>query len=225
MSEPLTTVITLSGGLDSAVLLWQLLGGGDRVLALSVDYGQRHRVELDHAARLAAAAGVRHEVADLRGVGRLLSGSALTDPAVDVPSGHYASDSMKQTIVPNRNMILLSVAAGWALAEGADRVAYAAHAGDHTIYPDCRPVFAEAVAAAIALADWRAVELVRPFIAMSKADLVRRGAALGVPFELTWSCYRGGKRHCGTCGTCVERREAFELAGVGDPTVYAVEPV
>jgi 7-cyano-7-deazaguanine synthase len=127
---------------------------------------------------------------------------------------------MKATVVPNRNMILLSLAAGHAISIQYDTVAYAAHAGDHTIYPDCRPVFADAMEQALKLADWESISLFRPFVNWSKADLVKRGNEIGVPFEHTWSCYAGGEKHCGKCGTCVERKEAFELVGLSDPTCY-----
>jgi len=215
------TVAVISGGLDSAVLLYHLLAAGDEVLAFSVNYGQRHVRELEQAAALARRCGVRHEIADLRGLARLFGANSLTAPDVAVPDGHYTDVSMKQTIVPNRNMILLAAAAGWAIAEGAGAVAYAAHAGDHTIYPDCREPFAAALDAALGQADWHPVRLLRPFIGWSKTDIVRRGAELGVPFADTWSCYKGGTVHCGVCGTCTERREAFRLAGVPDPTIYS----
>ena len=127
---------------------------------------------------------------------------------------------MKSTVVPNRNMIMLSLAAARAIAVGADGVAYAAHSGDHAIYPDCRPEFADAVAAALRICHYTPIELERPFVDMTKADIVRLGAELGVDFSKTWSCYKGGEKHCGKCGTCVERREAFRLAGVPDPTEY-----
>jgi 7-cyano-7-deazaguanine synthase len=127
---------------------------------------------------------------------------------------------MKATVVPNRNMILLSLAAGHAISIQYDTVAYAAHAGDHTIYPDCRPAFADAMEQALKLADWESISLFRPFVNWSKADLVKRGNEIGVPFEHTWSCYAGGEKHCGKCGTCVERKEAFELVGLSDPTCY-----
>jgi 7-cyano-7-deazaguanine synthase len=133
---------------------------------------------------------------------------------------------MKATIVPNRNMIMLAVAVGFGLANGVEEVAYAAHAGDHAIYPDCRPEFVEALNGAVALCDWRKIKLVAPFLKKTKADIVTLGDELGVPFVMTWSCYVGGKNHCGKCGTCVERREAFDLAGIKDPTTYdAVPPV
>ncbi len=214
-------VLVYSGGLDSTVLLYRMLGEGHVVLALSVDYGQRHRRELDCARAIALECGARHEVADLSALARLLPGNSLTDRAVAVPHGPYTEATMKSTIVPNRNMILLSVAAAWAIAERADCVAYAAHGGDHAVYPDCREGFARALDGAIRLADWHSVSLHRPFVGLEKSDLVRMGAEWRVPFERTWSCYEGGAHHCGRCGTCVERREAFLRANVSDPTVYA----
>ena len=218
-------VCLVSGGLDSVVLAHVLAAEGREIVMLSADYGQRHRRELDHAASAAARLGARHHVADLSGIGALLHGSALTDPAVDVPDGHYAEASMVSTVVPNRNAIILSLAVGLAVAEGAAGVAYAAHGGDHFIYPDCRPEFVASFAQTARLANDGLVvdgfDVLAPFLEMTKADVVRAGARLGVPFDDTWSCYRGGPQHCGRCGTCVERKEAFELAGVDDPTAYA----
>ncbi len=215
------TVAIFSGGLDSTVLLAELLHQGDSVLALAVNYGQRHRKELDHAKRIAAQLGIEIQVADLSALAPLLAGSSQTSDDVPVPHGHYAEESMKQTVVPNRNMIMLAVAAGWALSRKCDRIAYGAHAGDHTIYPDCRPEFVEAMRASLALADWHTLELYAPFLKLSKGEIVRLGAERGVDFAATWSCYEGGAEHCGKCGTCVERKEAFVLAEVEDPTHYA----
>jgi len=217
------TVAIFSGGLDSTVLLHKLLAEGDHVLALSVDYGQRHRRELDNAYRIAAKLKVEWHLADLSSIRPLLAGSSQTSDDMPVPHGHYAAENMKQTVVPNRNMIMLSVAAGWAISRKADRVAYGAHAGDHTIYPDCRPEFTQALGHAIGLADWHQVELYCPFLGLNKGQIVQLGAKLGADFSQTWSCYEGGELHCGQCGTCVERREAFERAGVTDPTAYAKE--
>jgi 7-cyano-7-deazaguanine synthase len=211
--------------LDSTVLLHQLLADGDQVLALSVDYGQRHRVELAYARRSTERLQVEWRLADMSSVGQLLGGSSLTSPEIAVPHGHYAEQAMKQTVVANRNMIMLSVAAGWAISQQADRVAYAAHTGDHTIYPDCRPEFAQAVDQAIRLADWHEVHLYCPFVRLTKSQIVARGAELGVDFAGTWSCYEGGEIHCGRCGTCFERREAFLEAGVPDPTKYQATPM
>ena len=212
-------VLIHSGGLDSTVLLYELRRAGHALHALSVDYGQRHRKELEAAAAICAEAGVDHRVVDLRAVRPLLADSALTGDQ-PVPEGRYDDISMRQTVVPNRNMILLSVAVAWAVNLKADGVAYAAHAGDHALYPDCRPAFIEAMRQAVQLCDWHAVELLTPFADLRKADIVRLGASLGAPLARTWSCYKGEALHCGQCGTCIERREAFAEADVPDPTVY-----
>lgn len=207
-------VALCSGGLDSAVMLAHLRNQDHEVWPLAVNYGQRHARELVFARDLGA------EVAELSALRPLLAGSALTDD-VALPLGHYADPSMRVTVVPNRNMLLLAVALARCVALDYDAVAYAAHAGDHTIYPDCRPAFADAMGEAARLCDYRQRLLLRPLIHFSKADIVRQGANLGVDFASTWSCYAGGEVHCGKCGTCVERIEAFRLAGVPDPTDYA----
>jgi 7-cyano-7-deazaguanine synthase len=214
------TVLIYSGGIDSTVLLYDLLNSGHDVQALSVNYGQRHSKELDCAKSLCKKLNVEHHVADLTALNPLLSGSSLTSPHVQVPEGHYEDESMKATVVPNRNMILLSIATGWAMSTGASSVSYAAHSGDRAIYPDCREEFADAMNSVMEIAGWDKVSLNRPFSSLTKADIVKFGDELGVPFEQTWSCYKGGQVHCGVCGTCVERREAFQLAGVTDPTIY-----
>jgi len=215
------SIVVHSGGMDSSVLLYQLVQAGDEVKTISIDYGQRHKKEIIQAKEMAKSLGIDHQVADLTSITHLLSGSALTSPDIEVPEGHYAEDNMKATVVPNRNMILLSVATGWAVSQKFDRVAYAAHSGDHAIYPDCRTEFADILGQAIEMADWQKVSLHRPFVDITKADIAAIGAKIGVPFEKTWSCYKGLDLHCGKCGTCVERREAFYLAGVEDPTEYA----
>ncbi|MFI5822839.1 7-cyano-7-deazaguanine synthase QueC [Streptomyces rishiriensis] len=226
---PRHAVVIASGGLDSTAAAYLLASQGSRVSLLSFDYGQRHRKELHSAAKIADLLGAAHEVVDLRSVGRLLGGSALTDTSIAVPDGHYTDATMRDTVVPNRNAIMLEIAAGVAISSKADAVAFGAHAGDHFIYPDCRPDFFEKIADTIKagnkgfLAD--DFELMAPFLHVTKADIVETAAGLGVPFELTWSCYNGDDLHCGTCGTCTERREAFTLAGVPDPTVYATEVV
>jgi 7-cyano-7-deazaguanine synthase len=215
-------VALVSGGLDSVTLAHLLLSEGYELHLLSCDYGQRHLKELGFASACAERLGAQHDVVDLTGVGRLLSGSALTDD-LDVPDGHYAHESMRVTVVPNRNAILLAVAYGAAVAEAADIVAYAAHGGDHFIYPDCRPAFADVFDRMERLANEGCgdVRLYTPFIHMTKAEIVTVGVRLDVPLEQTWSCYKGGALHCGRCGTCVERKEAFHAAGVTDKTDYA----
>jgi 7-cyano-7-deazaguanine synthase len=218
------TVVIHSGGMDSTVLLYHLREQGHEVLSLGVNYKQRHLKELGFAAAICHELGVKQQIADLSNVAHLFGGdSALVDYSSPVPDGHYTDESMKATVVPNRNMIMLAVATGYAIAQKCDVVAYGAHAGDHAIYPDCRSEFADAMARAVALCDWTLIRLMRPFVAKTKAEICRLGSELGVPFEKTWSCYKGSYRHCGACGTCVERREAFHLAGVKDPTVYGCE--
>ena len=213
-------VVLFSGGLDSTVLVSHLLSKGAEVRLLSIDYGQRHAKELAHGDALARHMNLARKSLSLPDLGDLLKGSSLTDDSVELPEGHYAEESMKATVVPNRNMILLALAGGYALSSGFDTIAYAAHAGDHFIYPDCRPEFAEAMGKALGLADWEDLKLYRPFVDKTKADLVKLGTELGSPLEMTWSCYAGMDNHCGKCGTCVERKEAFELAKVPDPTKY-----
>lgn len=218
------TIVICSGGLDSVSLAHKVAGEGTLRGLLSFDYGQRHVKEVAYAAACANRLGVPHKVVDISGVGAALGGSALTDD-VDVPDGHYAEETMKITIVPNRNAIMLAIAFGMAAAEKAEAVAAAVHGGDHFIYPDCRPGFVEAFQAMQdqALEGVADVQLYTPFLTGSKADIVAEGARWNTPFAETWSCYKGGDVHCGRCGTCVERREAFHLAGVPDPTAYADE--
>lgn len=216
------TIVICSGGLDSVSLAHKVAAERELTGLLSFDYGQRHSKELEFAAACARRLDVPHHVIDLRSVGAALSGSALTDDE-DVPDGHYAEDTMKVTVVPNRNAIMLAVGFGMAAAQGADAVAAAVHGGDHFIYPDCRPDFIDAFQAMEnkALDGVAEVDLYTPFVNIPKAGIVTEGARHGTPFGETWSCYKGGDVHCGRCGTCVERREAFHLAGVDDPTDYA----
>ena len=217
-------VVLLSGGLDSTTLLYSLMDLY-RCWPVSISYGQKHSKEIMAARNVCEARGgkllERWKLIDLS-VLRSILPSALTGVGT-VPEGHYQSENMKSTVVPNRNMILLSIAGGYAVGISAKYLAYAPHMGDHSIYPDCRPAFIEAARAALCLATgWEndGLELITPFSDMTKADIVKLGSKLGVPFGKTWSCYNGRDKHCGVCGTCRERIEAFEIAGVKDPTVY-----
>lgn len=216
------TLVICSGGLDSVSLAHIVANEYQLTRLVSFDYGQRHRKELDFAAAAARRLTVPFHLIDMRGIGAALSGSALTDN-IDVPDGHYAENTMRITVVPNRNAIMLAIGFGVGAANGDAAVATAVHGGDHFIYPDCRPAFTQAFDAMqqAALDGYAEVRLHTPFVERSKADIVREGARHGTPFAETWSCYKGGEVHCGRCGTCVERREAFHLAGVPDPTVYA----
>jgi len=215
-------VLIASGGMDSATLAWHY-SQTHEVELVGFDYGQRHRKELESLSLIAGELNAHHRIVSLPGK-ELLHGSALTSDMVEVPDGHYAQETMKATVVPNRNAIMLSIATGIAVAEGAEIVATGVHAGDHFIYPDCRPAFFNPFATAMKAANEGftvdGFRLEAPFIDWSKADIAAHGFTLGVKYELTWSCYKGGEIHCGRCGTCVERAEAFHLAGVPDPTVY-----
>ncbi|MBB4483424.1 7-cyano-7-deazaguanine synthase QueC [Rhizobium etli] len=215
------TLVVCSGGLDSVSLAHKIAAEEQLIGLVSFDYGQRHRKELDFAAKCAARLAVPHHIIDIAAIGGHLSGSALTDN-VEVPDGHYAEETMKATVVPNRNAIMLAIAFGLAAAQKADAVAVAVHGGDHFIYPDCRPGFIDAFQRMQneALDGYASVKLLAPYVDVSKAAIVADGAKHGTPFAETWSCYKGGNLHCGRCGTCVERREAFHLAGVVDPTEY-----
>ncbi len=216
------TIVICSGGLDSVALAHKVAAENELIGLVSFDYGQRHKKEVEFAKECAERLGTEHLVVDISPIGALLSGSALTEGEITVPDGHYAEETMKITVVPNRNAIMLAIAYGIGAARGAEAVAAAVHGGDHFIYPDCRPAFIESFQTMqkFALEGLAEIKLYTPFVMGSKADIVTAGNELGVPFARTWSCYKGGEIHCGRCGTCVERLEAFALAGVADPTDY-----
>jgi 7-cyano-7-deazaguanine synthase len=235
----LKAVTLLSGGLDSTTLAYSLKAEGYDLVTVSFIYGQRHQKELEAAAQVAQNLETEHhdihlmtsyvnpdsEWVNWGDLGELFH-TSLTGQ-IEVPDGHYAAENMKQTVVPNRNAMMLSIAYAIALAKKADLVTFAAHAGDHAIYPDCRPEFVKALSEAFQVgARWTPGEevprVVGPFLNMTKAEIVETAARLMTPEEIgrTWSCYKGGDIHCGTCGTCYERREAFKLAEVEDPTKY-----
>ncbi len=214
-------VVLCSGGMDSVAALHWARREHDVAAAVSFDYGAKHNDrEIPFAVEHAALIGARHEIVKLDFVNRLFD-SALLQSGGEIPEGHYEAENMRQTVVPFRNAIMLSVACGFAESIGAAGLVIAAHGGDHAIYPDCREDFMRAMGDAMRLGTYAGVKLLRPFIAMTKGGIAAEGARLGVDFSRTWSCYKGGAVHCGKCGTCVERREAFALAGLVDPTVYA----
>lgn len=234
------SVAIVSGGLDSTTLVYDMVTNGLTPHLLSFDYGQRHKKELTYAAITAKKFGLRHDIVDLSGLTHLISNSALTAPRIEfenantlaqieVPEGHYAEDNMKATVVPNRNMIMLSIAAGVMVNNNYHLIGTGVHAGDHFIYPDCRPGFIFACNAAIArgnagfglVGEWNTTPgtdpqglIYAPFLEKSKTDIAYRALELGVPLHLTWSCYKGEDKHCGKCGTCVERLEAIHMASV-----------
>lgn len=222
------TVAIVSGGMDSVVLAHMLKHEGHDLDLVSFDYGQRHSKELDFAQQCARDLDAGWHLVDLSAMTDLLENSALTNHAMEVPDGHYAEQTMRITVVPNRNAIMLNIAAGLAITVGAKHVATGVHGGDHYIYPDCRPAFIKAVDAMLCVAtDGFAVKgfgVLAPFLNWTKGDIARLGADIGVDYTKTWSCYKGGAVHCGSCGTCFERREAFGEAGVTDPTEYIATP-
>jgi len=217
-------VVILSGGIDSSTLLYDTASKGYEVSALTFIYGQKHEREIGSARAICEELSVPHRVVDLSALKPILSGSALTDPSVEIPevpesAEHF--DTLKTTIVPNRNAIFLSIAVGYAVSTGAGAVLFGAHHSDRGVYPDCRVEFVEAFQHAERLAtDVPELRVEAPYAAMDKADIVRLGAGLGVPFGLAWSCYKGGEIHCGACSSCRERKRAFAEAGVPDPTEY-----
>ena len=217
-------VVLLSGGMDSVTALYDIRQKHEVIAALSFHYGAKHNDrEIPFAALHASQCGVPHVIMKLDFMGEHFTSDLLVSGR-QVPDGHYAEETMKRTVVPFRNAILLSIATGFAESRKAMGLVIAAHSGDHAIYPDCREPFMEAMAAAMRVGTYAAIALLRPFIAMNKSAIAQRGAELGINYAQTWSCYKGGLRHCGTCGTCVERREAFLLAGLHDPTDYMATP-
>lgn len=217
----MNVVVLCSGGMDSVTALHWARREHAVAAAVSFHYGAKHNHrEIPLAAEHAAALGVRHEVITMDFVEQLFASDLLKSGGA-VPDGHYEEKVMKQTVVPFRNAIMLSIACGFAESINAEGLVIAAHGGDHAIYPDCREDFMQAMGDAMRLGTYAGVQLLRPFIAMNKGEIAAAGTKLGVDFSRTWSCYKGGAVHCGTCGTCVERREAFIEAGVPDPTEYA----
>ena len=216
-------VIIISGGMDSTTLLYDIVAqfGSENILAVSFDYGQRHKCELKCARKTCAKLGVPYKVLPLWVLNEVAP-SALTREDIEVPEGYYADENMKQTVVPNRNMVLLSLAASFAMGVEADKLYYGAHSGDHDIYPDCRKEFVDSMKESIRLADWNEVELLAPYWDINKIDILKKGKKLKVDYSLTHTCYNPNIRgeSCGKCGSCTERLEAFAANGVTDPLTY-----
>lgn len=217
-------VVLVSGGMDSVTALYQAARDHEVVGTLSFDYGSKHNHrEIPFAKHHADALGVDHKLIELGFVNDLFE-SDLLQSGGEIPDGHYAELTMKQTVVPFRNGIMLSIACGYAESLDAKGLVIAAHSGDHAIYPDCREPFMKAMGDAMRFGTYVEIELLRPFIAMDKTAIAIEGTKLGIDFVQTWSCYKGREIHCGCCGTCIERREAFILAGIPDPTEYEATP-
>jgi 7-cyano-7-deazaguanine synthase len=214
-------IVLVSGGMDSVAALYEARELHQVIGAVSFNYGSKHNhKEIPFAREHCLKLGIPHREISLDFVGQLFKSDLLSSGGA-IPDGHYEEQSMKQTVVPFRNGIMLAIAGGYAESIEAQGLVIAAHAGDHAIYPDCREDFMKAMADAIRLGTYAQVEILRPFIRLTKAQIAARGHALSVDFSRTWSCYKGGEIHCGTCGTCVERREAFQGAHLEDLTAYA----
>lgn len=217
-------VIIASGGIDSSTLLYKMVSEGFQVYALTFIYGQRHLKEIDSAIQISEGLEILHKVVDISAMKELLLGSALTDSNVEVPevpetADHY--ETLKATIVPNRNAIFLSIAIGYAESIGAHHVFFGAHFSDRGVYPDCRKEFVDAFQNSERLAtDNPDLVIDAPFVEMDKSEIVKLGAELGVPFVDTWTCYKGGEVHCGVCSSCSERKRAFVESNIEDPTEY-----
>ena len=213
------TVIILSGGIDSTTLLYDIIKQGYDVSAISFDYNQKHKKELELAKITTKKLGIEHKILDLSILNEIAP-SALTRDNWKVPEGHYEAENMKETVISNRNMVMLSLAGAYAMSIKASKLFYGAHAGDHAIYPDCRKEFVDSMKVSIGLADWNKLELEAPYIDIDKGDIVIKGLSLNVPYEDTWTCYKGLELACGKCGSCQERLEAFKKAGIEDPIKY-----
>ena len=212
-------VVIYSGGMDSFTVLNRAIKDGKQVFALSFDYGQRHVKELHCADHVCKSLNIKHKTIDISAINQLLAGSSLTDD-IDIPEGHYEAENMKSTVVPNRNMILLSLAVGYAVSVGASQVYYGAHSGDHAIYPDCRPEFVEKMNDVCQIANYESVEIFSPYLNVSKTAILTDGLAMGLSYENTWTCYNGRDKACGKCGACQERLEAFRDNNATDPLEY-----
>lgn len=214
------SIIIVSGGLDSITLLYDKQETIE--LAISFDYGQNHaEKEIPFAAYHCNKLGISHIVIPLKFMQSYFK-SSLIEGSDKIPDGHYAEDNMKSTVVPFRNGIMLSIAVGIAESHNLNRIYIANHGGDHTIYPDCRPEFISSMNQAATTGTFNKTRIEAAYTNMSKADIVRRGLSLGIEYSKTWSCYKNGEHQCGKCGTCVERREAFKVVGVEDPTTYSL---
>jgi len=212
------SLIVVSGGMDSVTMMYEY--AEQIALAVSFDYGSNHnKKEIEFAKLHCERLGIRHLIIPLAFMGQYFK-SSLLEGADAIPEGHYTAENMKSTVVPFRNGIMLSVACGLAESNGLKKVLIANHGGDHTIYPDCRPEFINAMSSAMTLGTDTHVEVFAPYTNITKSDIARHGKALGIDYSETWSCYKGGDKHCGKCGTCVERIEALAEAGIEDTTEY-----
>ena len=212
-------MVIYSGGMDSFTVLNKAIRQGYDVYALTFNYGQRHVKEVDVASLYCQRLGINHKIVDISAINQLIGGSSLTSD-IAIPEGDYDPTNMSSTVVPNRNMILLSLAIGYAVSIKAEQVMYGAHGGDHVIYPDCRPEFVQRMNDVAAIANFEAVEIVTPYLTASKEAILTDGIAMGLDYQYTWTCYNGREKACGKCGACKERLGAFAANGITDPLSY-----
>lgn len=215
-------VVIYSGGMDSFTVLHHALQQGHEIFAISFNYGQRHVRELDAAAQVCQQLNIPHKVVDITAINSLLAGSSLTSD-IAIPEGEYAEDNMRSTVVPNRNMILLSLAIGYAVSIEAEAVYYGAHSGDHDIYPDCRPEFVEKMNAVSLIANYEPIRIEVPYLHSDKAEILAAGLTMDLDYSQTWTCYNGREKACGKCSACSERLAAFAANQVVDPLAYEEE--
>tara|TARA_B110000211_G_scaffold223011_1_gene272392 strand:+ start:9991 stop:10659 length:669 start_codon:yes stop_codon:yes gene_type:complete len=213
-------VVIYSGGMDSFTALHKAVKEGFDVYALSFDYGQKHNKELICAKNVCTELNVPHKILDIKSISNLFTSSSLVSDDIDVPDGHYEAESMKSTVVPNRNMILISLAIGYAVDIEAEGIWYGAHSGDHLIYPDCRPEFVKVMDQASKVANFEPVYVHAPYLDTDKIGILKDGIKMDLDYSKTWTCYKGQEKACGTCGSCVERLEAFEKNNITDPILY-----
>ena len=212
-------VVIYSGGMDSFTVLHKAIADGYEVAAVTFNYGQKHLKEIEYAKNVCETLGIKHKIVDISAINQLIQGSSLTSD-IEIPEGHYEADNMQSTVVPNRNMILLSLAIGYASSMGASKVFYGAHSGDHAIYPDCRPEFVKKMNEVSLIANYEPIEICTPFIHDDKITILKQGLEMGLDYKQTWTCYNGREQACGKCGACCERLEAFAKNNLSDPLEY-----
>lgn len=210
-----SVLVVYSGGLDSYTLLNKAMKKFDRIEAITFNYGQKHNKEIEYAKSNCVELNIKHEVVNLD-LENILAGSALVGD-IDIPEGNYDKEKMKQTIVPNRNMIMISVAASLVIKNDIEYLWYAAHSGDHEIYPDCRPEFIDKMAAVLEICDYHKIKFEAPFQNLSKNEIVATGLSMGLDYSKTWTCYEGKEKPCGKCSACLERALSFEANNTEDP--------
>ena len=210
-----SVLVVYSGGLDSYTLLNKAMKKFDRIEAITFNYGQKHNKEIEYAKSNCVELNIKHEVVNLD-LENILAGSALVGD-IDIPEGNYDKEKMKQTIVPNRNMIMISVAASLVIKNDIEYLWYAAHSGDHEIYPDCRPEFIDKMAAVLEICDYHKIKFEAPFQNLSKSEIVATGLSMNLDYSKTWTCYEGKEKPCGKCSACLERALSFEANNTEDP--------